>query len=276
MYEMPGGQYMAVTLVVGILSLISITLVMRFILRPNVEPLKNITVEQLNKNPLPPMNTVQKIVFAGILVFILAMLLPTFFPSNPVMAILKKNITGIAMTIVAILAAITVKGKPVLNFSEVISKNFSWQTYLMIGTSMQLGSILTHESVGFTALLQHILTPVFTGMDLTVFIVALLAVAIVATNLMNSVVLVMILQPIIWTFSTITSVNSLPISMLVIFASLATAAITPSASPYAATIFGQKEYVEPTDIYKYASTFVLAESIIIFLVGIPLANLVIR
>lgn len=272
-HNMPGGPYMATALILGLLSIIAITLVMRFILRPNVEPLRQVTTEMLDKNPLPPMTTVQKIASLGIVIFILSMLLPVVFPGLPGMTFLEKNISGMAMTIVAILGAVTIAGKPVMNLPEIMGKNFSWPTYLMIGTSQLIGSALTNKAVGFTALLQNFLTPIFTGMSVTTFTIAILLVSILITNFMNSVVYVLIIQPIIMTYSKVAAIDPLPILMLVIFASLATAAITPPASPYAATIFGQKDHVSPPDIYKYASVFVLAESLIILLVGIPLSNL---
>lgn len=273
-YHMPGGPYMVTALVLGLLSLIAITLVMRFVLRPNVEPLKSVTVEQLDRNPLPPMNTTQKIASAAIVIFILSMLLPVIFPGLPGMKFLQNNISGLAMAIVGILGAITVAGKPVMNITEIMSKQFSWATYLMIGTSLLIGSALTDKSVGFTALLQHTLTPIFQGMSVTTFTIAILVVSILITNFMNSVVYVLIVQPVILTYANVAGINPLPILMLVIFASLGTAAITPPASPYAATIFGQKEHVSPIDIYKYASIFVITEAIIILLVGVPLVNLI--
>ena len=273
-YVMSNGLYMLVALVIGILSITAITLVMKYILKPDVECLKNVTVEELNENPLPPMSVNQKIVFGGIIVFILSMLLPLIFPQLPIMQFLHKNIHGLAMVIVGLLAAITIKGKPVLNFSQIMSSNFSWETYLMIASSLVLGDALTSDSVGFNSFLQHFLSPVFKDMDYMVFIVVIIIISVIITNFMNSFVYVLLIQPVILTFSTITQINTLPVLMLVIFTSLATAAVTPSASPYAAVIYGQKDFVHASDIYKYATLFVLMELIVILLVGVPLATLV--
>lgn len=91
---------------------------------------------------------------------------------------------------------------------------------------------------------------------------------------MNSAVLVLITHPIILTFANVAGVDPLPIVTLVTFASIATAVLTPSASPYAATIYGQTEYVKPSDIFKYGSIFVVTQAIIILAVGVPLVSLV--
>lgn len=270
-YVMPNGSYMLIAFTLGVICIGVMTLVIRFILKPNVERLKNVTIEQLNKNPLPPMTFVQKTISCSVMIFILAMLLPVIFPDLPIMQFLSKNIFGIAMTIVAVLAAISIKGEPVLDFSEIMSKNFCWQTYLMIATSLVLGDALTNDSVGFSSFLQHFLSPIFTEMSYLVFAVSLIIISVIITNCMNSFVYVLLMQPAILAFSNITSINALPILMLVIFASLATAAVTPSASPYAAIIYGQKEYVHAADIYKYATILVIAELLVIVIIGIPLA-----
>lgn len=269
--EMPGGKYMIVTLTVGLLCILAIIAVMRFLLKPDVSKLKSITIEQLNKTPLPPMNKAQKLSSLAIVIFIASMLLPAILPSLPVMVFIKSNISGIAMTLVAILAALRADGKPVVDFPKIMGSTFSWPTYMLIATSILLGSALTSEAVGFTALLQNLLTPIFSGMDMIVFIIALLALSIFLTNLMNSMVYVLVMQPIVFAFSQIANVDSMPIMMLLIFAAMSTAAITPSASPYAATIFAQRDYVNPSDVYKYASIFVLAETAVIMIVGVPLA-----
>lgn len=270
---MPGGAYMASGMIIGLACLLAMVLVLRFVIKPDVELIKGFKVDQVTKNPLPPMNAKQKIVSLAIVIFIAAMLIPVIFPGNPVSQLLKANITGIAMTLVGILGAVMIEGEPVLDFPKVMAHNFSWQTYFMIASSLLIGGALTDESVGFTTLLQNLLTPIFSGMSPLVFTISIVIVAIIITNLMNSAVLVLILHPIIFTYAQVAGADVLPVVMLVTFSAIGFAAITPSASPYAATIFGQKEFVEPSDIYKYASIFVLVETLVALLVGISVVQL---
>ena len=60
--------------------------------------------------------------------------------------------------------------------------------------------------------------------------------------------------------------------MLIIFV-LLSAAVTPAASPFAAVLHSNKEWVPTKYVYTYTIPFVLAELAIILLVGIPMANL---
>lgn len=269
--QIPGAQYMMVTLPLGVLSLIGITLAMRFIQKVNVEPLKDITVEKLNKNPLPPINLTQKIVSLGVLTFILLFLVPSLLPNIEIMKVLKSHQSGIAMTIVAILAAIHVEGKPVLDLPKVMANNFSWQTYLLCGSAIYLGSVLSDKSVGFNLWLQNLLGPVLMGMGTVTFTIVLILLTVAITNVFNSFVLVILLQPIVWTYVELTGVEALPMVVLLIFASLGTALITPSASPYAASIFAQKDYVKPSDIYKNAPIYAAIVTLVVLVVGIPLS-----
>ena len=44
---------------VGLLLVVAVVLVMKYVFKPDVTPLKNVTIEMLEKNPLPPMNKAQ-------------------------------------------------------------------------------------------------------------------------------------------------------------------------------------------------------------------------
>ena len=268
-----GGAYMGVTIPVSLLSIIAMILIMKWIIKPDIKPLRDITVEKLNRGALPPMNRIQLIISLSILIFILAMLFPVIFGKNPLAQLLQNNIHGIAMTIVAVLALITVKGEAVLPFNEVMKNNFSWPTYLIIATSLLLGDALTSEKVGFTALLENLLSPVFQDMNIVALIIFAVLIGVLTSNVLNSVVVVLILQPIIYTYSQIHGMDVTAVIALMTFSSIGFAAITPSASPYAATIFAQRDYVTPLEVYKFTSLFVLAETIILLVVGLPLANL---
>ena len=99
--------------------------------------------------------------------------------------------------------------------------------------------------------------------------------ATILTNICNSLVIGMILQPVALAYCTSAGVNPAPIITILIFTVLLTAACTPAASPFAAMLFGNKEYLTSGDVYKYSTVFVLAEFVIIIVIGIPFINLII-
>jgi sodium-dependent dicarboxylate transporter 2/3/5 len=83
------------------------------------------------------------------------------------------------------------------------------------------------------------------------------------------------MQPVILTFCAQTGYNPAPIISLMIFAVLSTACATPAASPFAAMLFGNKEYLSNGDVYKYSGVVLVAEVIFVLLVGMPLLNMLI-
>ena len=131
---------------------------------------------------------------------------------------------------------------------------------------------MTNESTGITAFLNLTLSPLFNGMSPMVFTVVILIVAVLLTNLCNSLVIGMILQPVILTYCMSTGANAVPIVMIMIFFVLLSAAITPAASPFAAILHGNKEWVPSGDVYKYTLTYVGLELVLVLIIGIPVTN----
>lgn len=267
------ASYFIGCFIMGLILVIAVVLVMKFIFRPDVTPLKDVKVEMFEKNPLPPMNTAQKIYGIFLIIFVAVMLLPSLFPSVPLLGWLNQNAMIITMILPVVLCLIQVEDGPVLNFGKVMGTEFAWPTFWLIAAAMYIGSVLTNESTGITAFLSTVLSPIFNGMSGTMFTVVLLLMTVILTNICNSLVIGMIMQPVVLTYCMQAGVNPAPIITLLIFTVLLTAACTPAASPFAAMLFGNKEYLTSGDVYKYATVFVLVETLLILVVGIPFINL---
>ena len=267
------GAYLFTTLFMGILLIIAVILFSKFVFRPDVGKLKSLNVEMLKKNPLPPLNAQQKVVSWGFIILIIAMLLPSVLPKTiPGMAFLAENTPGLGVLVAAALAAIQIDGKPALNITGVFAKDFSWSTFFLCSAAILIGGVMTNESTGITAFLNLTLSPLFNGMSPMVFTVVILIVAVLLTNLCNSLVIGMILQPVILTYCMSTGANAVPIVMIMIFFVLLSAAITPAASPFAAILHGNKEWVPSGDVYKYTLTYVGLELVLVLIIGIPVTN----
>ena len=52
--------------------------------------------------------------------------------------------------------------------------------------------------------------------------------------------------------------------------------VTPAASPFAALMFGNKEWLKSGEVYKYSSMFVVIELVVVLLCSLPLANLLLH
>ena len=193
--------------------LIAVTvLIMKFIFRPDVEPLKKISIEMLEKNPLPPMTMSQKTYGIFLCIFIFVMLVPSLLPNLPILNFLNANSLIMPMVLVTILVLLSFEDGPVLKLNEVMGKDFAWPTYLLCTSAILLGSVLTNEATGITAFLNTVLSPVFAGISGGMFTIVLLLFAIVLTNICNSLVIGMILQPVVLTYCVNTGVNPAQLS----------------------------------------------------------------
>ena len=271
--EVNNAAYMAASLTYGVLAITACVLFAKYVLRPDVEKLKKFDIESLNKNPLPPMTKSQKVLSAGFIALVLMMLIPSIVKGIPFIDYIGTATTGMGFLVLGVLAALRFDGKPVVNVGEVFSKNISWSSYYIIAAAIFLGSVLTSQNTGVSAMLKVVLSPIFNGMSPLVFTVVLLVFAGVLTNLCNSLVIGMILQPIIVTYTSQTGADPRPMVTVMILFVLMSAAITPAASPFAALLHGNKEWIETKYVYKYTIPFVLIEFLIGVLIIVPMTNI---
>lgn len=267
------GMYFICYFILGLIVMTAAVLFCKFVFRPDASKMKSIKVADLNKNALEPLTLRQKILAGSFVVLILCMLLPCWFPNAPVLGFLGANSMGLAGLFVALMCALRIKGKPVLDFLPVMEKQVAWPSYFIIVAAILISSVLTDASTGITAFLNHILSPVFSGMSTLTFTIVLMVIMMILTNLCNSFVIGVVLQPVMLSFCVTNGINAAPIVALSIFFVLSNAMVTPSASPFAALLFGNKDWLDAKDVYKYCGLLALLELVLILIIGIPLSNI---
>lgn len=267
------GKYFITCFVLGLIELAAAILITKFVLRPNVDKLKDLTLEKLESSALPPMNLRQKLIFGTFVLYVVVMLVPSLLPGIPLMQFLNANSLGFAALYVGIMGAIVLSdGRPAINFIPSMQTDFAWSSFFICTTAILLGGVLTNEATGVAALLGKLLAPIFNGMSPIVFTIAMLMVAFVLTNICNSLVIGMLLQPVIFTYATAAGINAAPFVTLLIFFVLQSAMLTPAASPFAAMMFANKD-LKSSDVYKYAAVYAAVEVVLVLGLGIPFANL---
>lgn len=269
------GQWLLTALIYGGFCCTVIILFTKYVIRPDVSKLKNLTPEQLNKNPLPPLNLKQKLVAVVCTAFLFSMLLPSVFPGLPGMTWLSDNSFGTALGFLVILLATHIDGAPVMRMESVM-EGFAWGTFFLVAAAILLGGVLTNESTGIIAFLNTVLMPVFANISPAVFGVVLLVTACILTNICNSLVIGMILQPVVATYCAQAGIPSAPLITVMGIFVLSCAIATPAASPFAAMLFGNKEWLKAKDVYRYDIMYVILEIIIAVGVGLPLVNRIVH
>lgn len=270
-FELNHAHYIAAGVILGLAMMLAMLLLVKLLLRPDVEPFRNFDFKKFDENPLPPLTLSQKILSVGFVAMLLAMLIPSIIPHVPGMGYLAGLTNGIPLFTAAVLMAIRVNKKPVVNIPEILCDNFAWGSIFMSASAMVLGSALTSEKTGITVLLSDTFAPILTGMSMILFLVIFLIIMCILTNLLNSLVVGMIFAPIVLTYCSLSGVNPAPIVTLMIMVCLGTACVTPAASVFSAILHSNKEWTETRDNYIYSVFFVTVQMVIYLVLGIPLA-----
>lgn len=270
------GPFFITCFTLGLIAIIIDVLIMRYLFRPDVSAIKNITLDLLNKNPLPPMNKGQKFLSITYVLLILSLLLPSIVKGTALdiggfFTFIGDGIYAMPIIFVIVASFVEFDGKPLANWRNIMG-DLAWPTFFLCATAIYIGTCLTTESTGITACLNYFLSPLFDGMSLLKFSIILLILTGVLTNLSNSLVIGMILEPVIFVYCSSNGMPAAPIVSLMIFFVLSSACLTPSASPFAAMMFGNKEYLTAGEIMKYCFPLVIAEFILVLCLGIPMAN----
>ncbi|MDO7786610.1 SLC13 family permease [Desulforamulus aquiferis] len=267
--------YMVFGFVMCSLGIVIYSLLIKFVFRPDMSKIANINTERFEQDKLPPMTLQQKILFGCLFGYLILILLPSILPKTiGVIAFIDKiGPVGVVLFFIVGLCSIKVDNKPVIDFKEIIGRYVTWDVYFLVCMAMVISGALTGEGTGIKEFTIQALNPLLGDRSPIVFATILLLFSMTITNIANNGVMGVLLMPIIYTFASQNGANPVAITTAVIFA-LHMAILTPAASPYAAILIGNKEWVDPKDVLKYGGIIVISSFFLYLLIGMPLANLI--
>lgn len=110
------GLYIFFNVITSLLIFVVVTLLIKYVLRPDMSKMANVSIEKINKEPLPPMNLQQKIYIVAALAFLAFAIAPSILPADwmIVEVINRLNLVGFTLLAIALLSMIKIDGKPVL------------------------------------------------------------------------------------------------------------------------------------------------------------------
>ncbi len=263
--------YIAFGVTLSAVSLLLIVASMRYIFRVDVSKLENIDLEEFNRHPLPPMNWHQKGTIAIFVIFVLWMLLPGILGKDSVIGrfFVDNMMAGTAVA-VFLLTFINFRGKPVSALRD-FGPKFPWGVYVLIAVALFMGSVMLHPSTKVVVFMEYALRAVLEGLSYTALVAMVCCIGLVVTNICNSVAAGLLFTPVLLAMCNALGVASAPL-LVCFFFIVMVAAVTPAASPYAALLFENKDWITSKEAFKY--TF--ASSIIVLLallcIGVPLAT----
>ncbi len=265
-------NYMILMLILAVCIYACILFTMRFILRIDMEPLRNFNTEKLKQNPLPPMNWKQKTILWLFAFYAVWMFLPAFLPSDwAVTTYLKSKMAYGSFLLVVVLCSVRYKGEPLAKVGE-LAQGLQWPLFFLIATVFYFSGIMTRPETSIPMLLEASFSAVLEGTGYIVFVLIALAFGFIVTNFMNSVAASIVLAPVIATISIAYGFEAMPI--VVIFIMLVSMGmLTPAASLPATFLYGNKDWFPGKSAAIYATTISLIMFIVCFVVGLPLAQI---
>lgn len=269
------GLYILFNLITSLLIFLALTLFIKYVLRPDMSKMANISIEQINKNPLPPMNMQQKIYIIAAIAFLVAALAPSFLPADWTITqvLTELNLVGFTLLAIAVLAIIKVDGKPIMDVAHITKEYVSWDLYLLVVVAVYFSGCLLDDATGIKPWLIGILNPLFGSHGYLFFVIVLFVTGVILTNFANNAIVGAIFMQIIVAMAPSMNIdNPVPLAMTMTMA-MFLAVLTPAASPYAAVLHAN-DRVSINDIYKYGGMMVILSLIIYIALGLPIANII--
>jgi solute carrier family 13 (sodium-dependent dicarboxylate transporter), member 2/3/5 len=267
--------YIAFNVITSVIIIAAMTLLIKFVLRPDMSKMANISVEQINKEQLPPMNIQQKAYVLVTILFFIFALGPSVLPADWAITQFMNdlNLVGFCFLAIGILALIKVDGKPILEPVRICKEYVMWDLYLLVVVCVFLAGCLMADETGLREWLVGILTPVFSAGGPIFFMIAVVVIAGLVTNVANNAITGAILMQIIVAMGPVLGIENLAaVAMATTLASFL-AILTPAGSPYAAVFHSNKDKISSGEILKYGSIMMVVALVVYCAIGLPLANL---
>lgn len=243
---------------------------LKFIIRPDVEKLKSYS----DDTPNEPFTAQQKIAVWALVAMIVLTSVPSMLPACALKTVLTRiGTTPIILAITVVITYLRDKdGKQYFTFQQLGSQGMFWPMMFMVSTAVVVGGALSTPAMGFTSTIMSIFTPIFQNATPYVFGLVILAVTMLLTNMVNNAVAGAIMVPVMFSFAVSIGANPMAITACTVLASNM-GILLPCASPSAAMLHSNKEWTSTKEIFQVAVLGLIAVLITIALVGLPLGNI---
>ena len=268
--------FMAVTIPICIMFVAAYFVVMKYVFRPDVSRLMNLSDEYLSRiRSELRLNRQEGIALAALVVFMGLMILPTLLMGkNGVAGLLAgfNFLSAIAVVLIA-LSLMRLEGRPLLDFDACARDGIHWHVFWITAAALPVSAAVSSDAAGITVWLGEVMNSWFSGANVIVFLVLFSVVINLATQFTHNVSLVLIAVPIAVQVSGSLGLNPLALTVLIVIAA-ACAYATPAASTVAAVLFSNVDWIGVKNSFKAGFSAVAAGLLVLFAFGFPLIGMV--
>ena len=271
-------QYMAFGVPTGILLVVALILVFKFIYRPDdikdIDPSK---AESL-KGTFPKADLREKLIIAIMILVVFLWISPSLLKS--VLPEYYTLINGMTTAMPPLLGCIlmfiiSIDGKPLLNFKEATTKGVMWGSVLMTAAATIVGATLTNADLGISTWLSTVMEPIANHLSSGLLILFFVAWAVIETNFSSNIVTTTVVSSIM-----IAVLSALPEGTICIPAAVCLVGfaagicnMTPAGQSTINTVAIGSGWTDSKSMFVWGAVFALLAIIALTLVGYNLGAL---
>jgi len=268
-------QYMAFGIPTGLVLLVLMILMFRFLYRPN--DLKQIDTKRVLslKESLPKADRKEITVLVTMGIVILLWVVPSLI--KDALPEVYKTINGWTTAMPPLLGCIllfllTDKDEPILKFNDVMKNGVLWAAIVMTGAATMLGSALTNDAVGIKAWLSQTLSPVTGSLPAVGILIFFVIWVVLQTNFSSNIVTTNVVSSVaLLVIPTLPEGTlSLPVIVSLVGFGAAICNMTPAGQSTINTVAIGSGWTETKDMFAWGGIFAVLAVIVMCAVGYPL------
>lgn len=265
------GQYMLFLIPMGLLVIVLYVLIMRFIFRVDVTPLKDLDPSSFGEHHKITRDQIGALAF--FLIYMIAVVMSSLPMLGPVYRFLSPfGMFGIIALVICIMMLLKREdGTPLLDFHRSAAR-IGWDPVLMVAFIMVISTFMNTPETGISATLMALITP-FTQLPPVVFIIIALLFAAILTNVATNLIVVVLVMPVLYSFAALVGMSTTGVICLLFICSHL-AICTPAAAPPTGICMTATKIIKPRDMMKYACLVMPLLFILVLLIGIPYSHLI--
>lgn len=266
--------------IVGVLSslilLVLVMLMLKYFFKPDLLKIQNVDTDFLLKG-MKPMSKEEKIVVTVFLAVVMIWMAPGLI--GGIMPQATRFLNGLGNAIppmlgLIVLSLIKVEGKLIMNFAETMSKGVPWSSWLLVATTIMLGSAITNKDIGLTAWLGNMIAPAVSELPPIICVVLIVSFTVLITNFATNVVAVTLVCSVALPLVISGAVPNLnaPAMATVIGMGACVAMATPPSTAPAAIAVGTG-WLDTGTMFKWGMLICAIAVIVLTFIAYPLALL---
>ena len=223
------------------------------------------------KNERIQMNLKQKLVLLNVILVSLLMMAPSFLSKGTALYAFIGNfgVIGGMCSASVLMMIIVIGGETLGDIVEGMRKSIPWDMYFLLAAALSLSTAITAEGTGVGPFLKIVCSPLLADKNAFIFLAILVLIGAVVTNCLNNIVTLTLLIPTSLAFAAAYGVSGQ--FLVAVFAIiLYQGVVLPSGSVMGAMLHGNKDWLTPGQIYKYASLGELVLALSMIIVGLPI------